>query len=138
MATQPTTAGLTSFPQGRLWFGTCAGAAAWAMQGFLCVAISAALCHANYSGLEGTRETGTFILLVVITAALLGLTLIAAAVSFSNWQRLTNNRPLMSAEATGREQYMALIGVFANVVFTLGILWGLLAVLLVHMCVRAR
>lgn len=126
------------FSQGRLWFGAVAGAAAWGLQGFLCVAISGELCKANYSRMEGVRESGGFAALLVITVVLLLVSIAGALVSHSNWRLLTNNERFFPAEATGREQYMAFVGIIVNVVFALGIIWAGLAVLLLNMCVRAR
>ncbi len=138
MSAETTTAGSPPFPQGRLWFGACAGAVAWGLQGAFCVAISAGMCKATYSRIEDAREPGTHTWLIVITVVLLCVTLAGAMVALSNWRKLTNKAPLVHAEATGRQAYMALVGVFVNVVFSLGIVWSLLAVLLVNMCVRAR
>jgi predicted anti-sigma-YlaC factor YlaD len=138
MPPEATTTGSPPFPQGRLWFGACAGAVAWGLQGAFCAAISAGMCKAAYSRIEDVRETGTHTWLIVITVVLLCVTLAGAMVALSNWRKLTNNARLVHAEATGREQYMALVGVFVNVVFALGIVWSLLAVLIVNMCVRAR
>jgi hypothetical protein len=126
------------FPQGRLWFGAVAGAVAWGIQGLLGVAISGELCKANYNRMEDVRESGGFAVLVVITVVLLLVTIAGAVVSHSNWRRLTNNESLLPAEATGREQYMAFVGICVNVVFALGIIWAGLAILLLNMCVRAR
>jgi hypothetical protein len=126
------------FPQGRLWFGAVAGAAAWGTQGLLCVAISGALCKANYNRMEDVRESGGFAALLAITVVLLLVSIAGALVSHSNWRILTNNERFLPAEATGREQYMAFVGVIVNVVFALGIIWAGLAVLLLNMCVRAR
>ena len=126
------------FPQGRLWFGAVAGAVAWGTQGLLGVAISGELCKANYNRMEDVRETGGFAALVVITVVLLLVTVTAALVSHANWRRLSNNERLLPAEATGREQYMAFVGICVNVVFALGIIWAGLSILLLNMCVRAR
>ena len=126
------------FPQGRLWFGAVAGAAAWGVQGLLCVAISGELCKANYNRVEDVRNSGGFAALVAITVALLLVCIAGALVSYSNWRRLTNDGRLVLAEATEREQYMAFVGIWVNVVCTLGIIWAGLAVLLLNMCVRAR
>ena len=126
------------FPQGRLWFGAVAGAAAWGVQGLLCVAISGELCKANYNRVEDVRNSGGFAALVAITVVLLLVCIAGALVSYSNWRRLTNDGRLVLAEATEREQYMAFVGIWVNVVCTLGIIWAGLAVLLLNMCVRAR
>lgn len=126
------------FPQGRLWFGAVAGAAAWGVQGLLCVAISGELCKANYNRMEDARNSSGFAALVVITVVLLLVCIAGALVSYSNWRRLTNDARLLPAEATEREQYMAFVGIWVNVVCTLGVVWAGLAVLLLNMCVRAR
>lgn len=77
-------------------------------------------------------------LLIAITVLLLAVTLVGAATSLANWRLVSNNEPLGPAEAVGRQQYMALIGIFVNVVFALGIVWAGLSLMIVNMCVRAR
>lgn len=77
-------------------------------------------------------------LYLVVTLLLLLTAVTAGAVSFRNWRELSRSGSLAEAEGRGREEYMALIGVFVS--FTLGIGIVLLGIPLaiIDLCVRAR
>lgn len=150
------------FPQGRLWFGFAAGALAWLLHGFLNVVISASACRGEIYQWTWISAGGLRILLGVVTLALLTVAIVAGAISFRNWRRISElrarsqarNRPenqarnrtenevghpeFIHAEGRRREEFMALCGVFVSTVFILGILWGGIPLILIDVCRSAR
>lgn len=128
----------THIPQGRLWFGACGGAAAWALHGFTCFLISAQACKDGTGYLGPLSPPAVRTLLAVITLAYLTVAITAGWVSWSNWRRLTEHRELIHDEAPAREEFMALVGVFVNSVFVIGIIWAGLPLIWLNVCVSAR
>jgi hypothetical protein len=122
----------------RLWFGFAGSAAAWIALGIIDLLITwqACLGKEQYGGAH--FEPGVKILYLAITLLLLVTAISAGGVSFLNWRELSRGGSLANAEGRGREEYMALIGVFVS--FTLGIGIVLLGVPLtvIDLCVRAR
>lgn len=129
---------LNSLPQRKLWFGTVAGAAAWMVQGFACVVISRLACSGRYANWAAPSETQALIILACISAFFLAIAISAGVVSFLNWRAVSSDAHFLHAEATTREQYMSLIGVFVNAAFSLGIIWAGLSLLLVGVCAWER
>ena len=124
-------------PQRRLWFGTAAGAAAWALHGFTCFVISADLCQTG--GVVGSLgTTGLRILLAAITAVALAVAIAGGVISFRNWRAVENHAGITHAEAPNREAFMALVGVFLSTVFVVGIIWAGIPLIVVNVCTSAR
>src|SRR5271165_4147325 len=123
---------------GRLWFGFAGSAASWIALGIIDLLITwqACLGKEQYGGAH--VEPGVKVLYLMVTLALLVTAVSAGGVSFRNWRELSGGRSLANAEGRGREEYMALIGVFVS--FTLGIGIVLLGIplALIDLCVRAR
>jgi len=122
----------------RLWFGFAGSAASWIALGIIDLLITwqACLGKEQYGGAH--VEPGVKVLYLMVTLALLVTAVSAGGVSFRNWRELSGGRSLANAEGRGREEYMALIGVFVS--FTLGIGIVLLGIplALIDLCVRAR
>lgn len=125
-------------PQGRLWIGFAAAPVAWAIHGATSFFISWQACQ------DGTGDWGIFSeaevrwLLGGITLGLLAVAMLAGAISYANWRRLPERRRLLKAEAPGREEYMAMLGVFMAVVFSVGIAWAGLGPVFTGVCVTAK
>ena len=114
----------------RLWFGIFAGPAAWAVHGLTGVILSSNACEGDISHhLLAVRWA-----LGVVTIALLAVAVAGAVVAYHSWTILSGHRKVIGSEAPGRQEYMALIGLFSSVVFTLGLVWGGLPTLLVDLC----
>ena len=101
-----------TIPPGRLWFAFTGGAAAWALEGALCVFISSNACDAAGSlspgGLSGMTVR---LLLALVTLALLATALTAGITAFKDWRRLVGGDvTLNKAEGRGREEFMSLAG----------------------------
>lgn len=122
----------------RLWFGTCAGAAAWGMQGMLCVFIATHYCRTGYGGTTPETPTTARVLIIIVTLLALAVTVTAALISSRNWARTSTEKDPIFAEALDREAYMSLIGIALNVILGFGILCAGLPVLLLDLCARTR
>ncbi|MFY9977786.1 MAG: hypothetical protein WAK22_06120, partial [Candidatus Sulfotelmatobacter sp.] len=83
-------------------------------------------------------SAGLRILLGFISFGLLAITLWAGITSYLNWRRLSESDDLMEAEAYGRQQFMALCGVFLSVTLGIGIIWFSMAVYIIGICQRVR
>ncbi|MGC2448679.1 MAG: hypothetical protein WA477_13620 [Candidatus Sulfotelmatobacter sp.] len=123
---------------GRLWFGFAGSAAAWIGLGLadLLITWQACLGQEQYGG--GRLEPGFKLLYLVVTLALLIMAIVAGGVSLRNWRKLSGDRHLADAEGRGREEYMALIGVFISLTLGIGIIWLGLPIAMIELCVRAR
>jgi hypothetical protein len=123
---------------GRLWFGFAGSAAAWVSLGIadLLITWQACLGREQYGGAESSPEFKA--IYFVFTLALLGTALASGFVSSRNWRALSRNRKLSEAEAPGREEYMALAGIFIAFTLGIGIIWLGLPLAIIDLCVRAR
>ena len=124
-------------PQASLWYGLAAAPFAWALQGLIGVILSAEACPAGVAGWEILRQPGVRVGLAAITLCLLAVAVTAGVTSFRNWHRLSGER-LAHAEGTARETFMALGGVLISTVFSIGIVWASIPILILQICERAR
>ena len=122
----------------RLWFGATAAAIAWALQGVVCEVISAKACQNNLGNWGPLSAAGVRWLLGGITIIALGFTVAGGLTSFRNWRILADRLDFVHAEGRRREQFMALVGAFASIVFLIGILWAGIPVIILNVCVKAR
>ncbi len=126
-------------PPKRLWFGACAGAAAFAIQGFTSFMIAIQACKDGHVGDWGPLSaTGVRGLLGAVTAFLLVIAIIGGIVSFRNWRAVSEASSITSAEGRDREAFMALVGLFVAAAFVIGIIWAGLPPALLNVCVSAR
>ncbi len=125
-------------PQKRLWFGTAAGAAAWALQGFTCFLISTQACKYGAGRLGPLGGPGVRILIGAVTLVFLAITVIGGMTSYRNWKAISEQRSLTHAEALNREAFMSLIGVFLSVTFVIAIIWAGLTPIFENVCINAR
>jgi hypothetical protein len=122
----------------RLWFGFVGAAAAWVLAGVLNVLLAWQACMGGEAGSFFFTQTGVRIVLGLITFLLLALAVAAGLVSFQNWRALSREHDFVEAEARGREEYMALFGVFVSATLGVGIVWFALPIYIIRMCVRAH
>lgn len=123
---------------GRLWFGFAGSAASWIALGIIDLLITWQSClgEEQYGGAR--IEPGFRTMYLIFTLALLIAALVAGGISFGNWRELSSERDLSNAEGRGREEYMALAGVFIGATLGIGIIWLGLPLLILDLCVRAR
>ena len=96
---------------------------AWMRLGIIDLLITwqACLGREQYGGAQ--FEPGFKLLYFAVTLASLIIALSAGGVSFRNWRELSRIANLSNAEGRGREEYMALIGVFVSFTLGIGIVW---------------
>jgi hypothetical protein len=122
----------------RLWFGFAGAAVAWMLAGVLNVLLAGSTCTRDRAALFSSVQTEMHIVLGVITFALLATAVYAGVVSFQNWRALSRASEFVEAEAGGRQEFMALFGVFVSASLGMGIVWFVLPIYIVRMCVRAH
>ncbi len=108
----------------RLWFGAAGAAVAWALQGFTCFLISTQACKNGTGSWGPLSPIGVRILIGCVSAAYLAVALASCFVSYQNWRSLSDTRSLKNAEGYGREEYMALVGIFVGAIVGVGLIWS--------------
>jgi hypothetical protein len=108
----------------RLWFGAVGAATAWALQGFTCFLIATQACANGIGYLHGIPAFGVRVLIGGVTGLYLAIALASTWVSYGNWRTLADHRQLMQAEGLGRQEYMALVGVFVGITSSVGLIWA--------------
>lgn len=122
----------------RLWFGFSSAAAAWIAAGIVDVWLAWVACMGHEAGSGVFSSFGMHVLLGVITFGLLAVATAGGLVSFNNWRRLSQSRDFVEAEGRGRQQFMALVGVFISISLGIGIVWFAIPIYILGICVRAR
>lgn len=137
--TQTSTGPPARISQASLWFGACAAAVAFSIQGFVCFQIAVQACKDGHVGDWGPLSAvGVRGELDAVTAFLLAIAVIGGIISFRNWRALSEHERLIEAEGKSREAYMALAGVFVSTAFVIGIIWLGLPTAFLNTCVTAR
>jgi hypothetical protein len=123
---------------GRLWFGVAGSAAAWFSLGLLDILLTWGACvHREQFG-GASSHPGVRLLTIALTFSLLAIVLIAGTVSYRNWRQLSSEPGLQSAEGRGRQEFMALLGVFVSLTLAFSVFWLALPLFILHLCVRTR
>ncbi len=121
-----------------LWFGTTAGAVAWALHGAACALISSEACVSGTGNWGALSADGVRWLLAAITLGFLAIAIVGGLISFRNWLHLAESHDLVHAEGRGRVQFMALVGIFLSATFVIGIVWAGLPLIFLDVCTKAR
>ena len=138
MTTETATQTGRPISRSRLWFGFAGGALAWTLHGFFSVVLTAQACE-DGSGGWGPLSAGTVrLLLALMNLCFLALAGLGGLTSFRNWRRLSRDHDIAHAEASGREQFMALTGIFVGTIFFIGICWGALPLMILDICNKGR
>jgi hypothetical protein len=123
---------------GRLWFGVAASAAAWFILGFTDILITWAACvHREQLG-GASAHPEVRLLTIAITVILFAIILASGSISYRNWRQLSADANLESAEGRGREEFMALLGVFVSITLGFSVIWLALPLFVLELCVRTR
>jgi hypothetical protein len=123
---------------GRLWFGVAASAAAWFVLGLTEILLTWAAClHREQLG-GASGHPGVLLLTIVIAVVLFAIIVTSGTVSYRNWRRLSADADLESAEGRGREEFMALLGVFVSLTLGFSTVWLALPLFIIDLCVRTR
>jgi hypothetical protein len=122
-------------PQWRLGYGLGAPIAAWAVHGLTSVLLTLNACRPSGGALEPGTTRG---LLIALTLVALAVTVSGIWVAFGSWRRLTQQRRFLKAESEPAQQMLAQTGIFAGVLFSIGIFWGGLPTLVLNVCESVR
>jgi hypothetical protein len=124
--------------QARLWFGLAATAVAWVGLGFSDILITWRACvhREQYGG--AAYLPAVHIVYMVVAVFLFAVAVTAGATSYRNWRALSHGSSFLKAEATDREEFMALLGVIVSVTLGMGIVWLSLPPLLIELYARVR
>lgn len=125
-------------PPGRLWYGFTVAAAAWALEGVIGVIVSAQFCPADLPHWGLTSQTSVQIALGIITLVLLAIAISGGVVAFRNWQALAGHREFTHAEGINREAFMSMGGILVSVVFSIGIIYSGIPIIILNQCMRAH
>jgi hypothetical protein len=128
----------TPADQPRLWFGFAGSTAAWLALFIADLLVAWKACVELPNGSDVLSLGWAIYLFAALTVILLAITIAAGAISFGNFQRFSNHASLARTEATGREEFMALGGMFISVVLSLGIVWLGIPLIIINLCTRAR
>lgn len=124
--------------QPRLWFGSVAGACCWLGLLIADLLLAWKTCRELPNGFDTPALGSPIYLFAAVTAALFAVTIASGLVSYRNFRRLSPNADLLHSEATRREEFMALAGVFISLALGIGIVWLSLPLIILRLCVRAR
>jgi hypothetical protein len=116
-----------------LWFGVLGGAAAWTGHTLVDWSIDETVCRAGHDDLAGVPLRPV---LIATTLAFLLLSLVATLVAWRQWRVLDTaegTEPLPELRRQ-RASFMALIGLAANVVFSLILVCTAIAVFVFPVC----
>ena len=122
----------------RLWFGFAGAAVAWVLAGLLNVVLAWEACVSDNSGSFFFTQMGVRVVLGIITLVMLALASAAGLISFRNWRLLLRQSAFLEAEGRGRQEFMAIFGVFVSACLGVGIFWFVLPIYIVRFCVRAH
>jgi hypothetical protein len=75
---------------------------------------------------------------IIITLLLFTVIVTSGIVSYRNWEQLSADAGLESAEGRGREEFMALLGVFVSLTLGFSVIWLALPLFILQLCVRTR
>jgi hypothetical protein len=122
----------------RLWFGLAASAAAWFVLGCADILLTWAACvhHEQLGGSSAHPEIR--LLTIAVTLILFAIILASGSISYRNWRQLSADTSLESAEGRGREEFMALLGVFVSITLGFSVLWLAPPLFILELCVRTR
>lgn len=125
-------------PPTKLWFGFTGTAAAWVALSFAYVLITWWACWENQPLGNGTRRSGIAIVYFVAALLFIGIAVFAGLTSYRNWRSLSSAPALTQAQATGRSEFLALLGVFVSFTLGIGLIWLTIPLLIIELCVRTR
>ena len=122
----------------RQWFSLWGAACCWVALGMAGGLITWRAClHDEQSG-GATAHPVMTDLNIALFLLLLALSLFAGYLSYKTWQRLNGNGNVFTSESTGREEYLAMIGVLITTTMGIGILWMGIPLLILSQGVRIR
>lgn len=122
---------------GRVWYAFGASAAAWLLAGATDAIITWEACTGHEVG-GVFSPLGQRWLLGCVTLGLLAAAVVAGVLAIRNWRRLGVGQSMLRAEASGRKEFQALVGLIVSVTLGVGLVWFSLPIFLISNCVRVR
>lgn len=113
-----------------LWFGVLAGPAAWSLEIIVGYGVEEIACSAGTVGeeIEGIGVEPIIVLLTLFLGAVAGA---AGLVAFGCLRRVRASR---GAAASGRAEWMAIVGIATSAIFAILILVNLFSVVFLGVC----
>jgi hypothetical protein len=116
----------------RLWLGALTPPCVWAVHSLSAFFVVVGLCR-------GGDQTLARVLVLVLTGMAAAGTIAAGVLAAASFRRLRDGERVAFAEARGQDEYLASLGVYGSVVFTLGVLWaGTQAMVMRGLCELSR
>lgn len=130
----------SSTPAGepRLWFGFAAGAFAWVALFIADLLLAWKTCTELPNGFDVVSLDWAPYLFGALTVLLLAVAIGAGLTSFKTFRRLSTPADLLTTEAPGRPEFMALGGMFISLAMGISIIWLGLPLIILNICTRAR
>lgn len=126
-------------PERKLWFGFTGTACAWVGLAVGDVLITWWACLQQNEQLGNSKvRPGIEWVYLAATVILLGIAIASGTTSYRNWKSLAGNTRLSEAEGRGRQEFMALLGVFVSLTLGCGLIWLTIPLMIVSLCVRTR
>ena len=138
MSVETTSGQRRQIPPVRLWFGSTGAAVAWALQGSVCFLIATQACASGTGNWGPLSGPGVRILTGCITIGFLVMAALSGFVSYRNWRTLCGQRRLLDAEGIGRQEFMAIAGVFVGTASVIGLIWAGIPSIFIPTCVNFR
>lgn len=122
----------------RQWFSLWGAACSWVALGMASSLITWRAClHDEQSGGASPHPVMTD-LNIALFLLLFALSLFAGYLSYRTWHRLNRDGNIFTSESTGREEYMAMVGVLITTTMGVGIIWMGIPLWILSQCVRTR
>ena len=122
----------------RLWFGLAASAFAWFALGVAEMFITWRACLHNEAFGNASSHPAATAASFVVSGFLIAVAAAAGFISYRTWRSLSSQRRLYEAEARGRQEFMAFLGVFVSFTLGVGMVWMLLPLFILKLCARVR
>jgi hypothetical protein len=130
--------GSQKVPRIRQWFSLWGAACCWVALGIAGSLITWRAClHGEQSGGASAHPAMTD-LNIALFLLLLAISLFAGLLSYRTWHRLNGKGNIFTSESTGREEYMAMIGVLITTTMGVGIIWMGIPLWILSQGVRIR
>ncbi len=122
----------------RLWFGLAGAACCWIALGITNILITWREClhHEQFGG--ASAHPGLRTLNIILFFVLLATAIVAGIMSYRTWRGLSGQVKFTHAEAHGRREYMAMVGVLIAATVGVGIIWLGIPLMIISLCVRTR
>ena len=122
----------------RQWFSLWGAVCCWIGFSIADVILTWRECifREQYPGVNG--QPALLALNIALFLLLLAAALLAGFLSYRTWRRLHGPGSFINSESTGRQEYMAMVGVLITTTMGVGIIWLGIPLWIITLCVRTR